>query len=105
MNYFYWDASALGKRYVAEQGSDLPLDRDWLATVTAAGEVAAVLHDHRAPVLASLLVPYARRLVVAGPGLAVRGAVGPTKGSKTAHAPHVGRRIRQSRTRTPPRRG
>ncbi|MGH9277785.1 MAG: ATP-binding protein, partial [Acidimicrobiales bacterium] len=71
---------------VAEEGADLALDRDWLPTVAAMGEVAAVLHDPRAPLLAGLLLPYARRLVVVGHGLACRGSVARVLGMLNATA-------------------
>ncbi len=55
--------------------ADLPLDREWLATVATAGEAAARVGHERAEAVARLLVPYGRRLVVVGPGLLCRGSV------------------------------
>jgi tetratricopeptide (TPR) repeat protein len=72
----YEEAATEFEDLVADNGADLPLDRDWLPTVAAMGEVAAALNDGRAPLLANLLLPYARRLIVVGPGLACRGSVG-----------------------------
>lgn len=72
----YEEAAIEFEDVVAEEGADLALDRDWLPAVAALGEVAAALHDERALRLATLLTPYARRLIVVGPGLACRGSVG-----------------------------
>jgi hypothetical protein len=60
---------------LAEECVDLPLDRDWLPTVASIGEVAACLGDSRTVLLAKLLGPYARRLIVVGRASACRGSV------------------------------
>ncbi|MGH9222951.1 MAG: ATP-binding protein, partial [Acidimicrobiales bacterium] len=59
----------------AGYGAAIPPDRDWLPTMAAIVEVAAVLGDERAPEAARLLSPYSRRLIVVGPAVACRGAV------------------------------
>jgi len=64
----------------------IPLDRDWLPSVTAAVEVAAGLGDERAPAVARDLSPYSRRLVVVGNGVACRGAVARVIGLAAASA-------------------
>jgi tetratricopeptide (TPR) repeat protein len=69
------DAAAELDDLVAQDCADVPLDRDWLPTVAAIGEVAAALGDPRVPVVSKLLTPYAPRFVVVGPALACRGAV------------------------------
>ncbi len=71
---------------VTADGADLPLDRDWLPTVTALGEVAAALADGRGSKLSKLLAPYAPRLIVVGPGLACRGSVARVLGLLAATA-------------------
>jgi tetratricopeptide (TPR) repeat protein len=60
---------------LSDNGADFPLDRNWVATVAAISEVAADLEDRRCAALASLLSPYARRLIVVGPGVVCRGSV------------------------------
>ncbi len=60
---------------LADGAADLPLDRNWVATVAAIAEVAADLNDRRCGALATLLSPYARRLIVVGPGIVCRGSV------------------------------
>jgi hypothetical protein len=65
---------------------DLPLNREWLPTVSALGEVAAALGDPRSPLLAKLLAPYAPRLVVVGPGLVCRGSASRVMGLLAAAA-------------------
>jgi hypothetical protein len=69
------DAAVELEDLVAQDCADVPLDRDWLLTVTAVGEVAATLGDPHVPALAKLLAPYAPRFVVVGPALACRGSV------------------------------
>ncbi len=56
-------------------GADFPLDRNWVATVAALGEVAAELNDRRCAALAKSLWPYRRRLIVVGPAVVCRGSV------------------------------
>ncbi|HEX6597163.1 MAG TPA: AAA family ATPase, partial [Acidimicrobiales bacterium] len=60
---------------LAEEGTDLPQDRTWLPTVAAMGEAAALVGDERVDMLARLLAPYSRRMIVWGPGLVCRGSV------------------------------
>lgn len=60
---------------LADDAADLPLDRNWVATVAAIAEVAAELNDRHCGALATLLSPYARRLIVVGPGIVCRGSV------------------------------
>lgn len=68
----------------AEDGADLPLDRNWLATVAAIGEVAADLGDRRCAAISTMLSPYARRLIVVGPGTVCRGSVARVLGRLSA---------------------
>lgn len=60
---------------LSEECADLPLDRTWLPTVAAIGEVAAMLEDPRCEFIGKLLWLYGRRLIVHGAGLACRGSV------------------------------
>lgn len=60
---------------LAEEGADLPQDRTWLPTAAAMGEAAAIVGDDRVGMLARLLAPYGRRMIVWGPGLVCRGSV------------------------------
>lgn len=71
---------------LAQEGADLPQDRTWLPTVAALGEAAALVGDDRVEMLARLLAPYSRRMVVWGPGLACRGAVSRVQGLLLAKA-------------------
>ena len=60
---------------LAEEAADLPQDRTWLPTLTAIGEAAALVSDERLELVARLLAPYSRRMVVWGRGLVCRGSV------------------------------
>lgn len=60
---------------LVQEAEDLPQDRTWLPTAAAMGEAAAIVGDDRAEMLARLLAPYSRRMVVWGPGLVCRGSV------------------------------
>lgn len=68
-------AAAELENLLADDAANLPLDRNWVATVAAIGEVAADVDDRRCAAIATLLSPYARRLVVVGPGVLCRGSV------------------------------
>jgi tetratricopeptide (TPR) repeat protein len=69
------DAREEFERLAAEDFADLPQDWNWLIAVSLLAEVCAYLRDaERAKTLYELLLPYARRCVVAGPALACYGS-------------------------------
>ena len=64
------------ERLAHEEFAEIPRDATWLTTIGLLAEVAAFLGDApRARLLASLLAPYADRMIVVGPSLSVTSSV------------------------------